>query len=152
MALSRSAILRHSGNYTTREVHVPEWLDGDDDVVLVRGMTIREFEINQASLGKGEGKATAALVARCALDADGIRLFEDKDVDQIANLGLKQVKELSQVIGELSGLEDDEKKTSDAEAADDAEGGDDEGKSFAEPSAPSGSVSLPTPSGSSPTD
>lgn len=114
MALSRDSILKHAGSIDTREVHVPKWADENgDDVVIVRGMTIREFELHQARLtraGDDEnklGKANAQLIARCVVGDDGRRVFSDADVNQIAELGLGDVLRLSSAIQDLSGLNDD---------------------------------------------
>jgi hypothetical protein len=144
MPLSKDSILRHAGVFTTREVHVPSWADeSGDDVVLVRGMTLREFEVNQLSAGKEDGQATAALIARCVLDSSGSRLFGDSDVRLIAELGLKESGELSRAISIQSGLLD-EPKTDDTEADGEPVEGADLGK-------PQTSSPQPSPTGS-PTD
>jgi hypothetical protein len=104
MALTRDQILKHSGTYTSKEVHVPEWSIGGDDVVLVRGMTIREFEINQSRVD--DGLSTAALIVRCVLDEAGLRVFSDTDTAMVAELPLSSIKRLSEAIADLSGLND----------------------------------------------
>lgn len=105
MALSRDSILKHAGTFTTKEVHVPAWAGDDgDDTVWVRGMTMREFEINQARSETGE--ATAALVVRCVLDENGTRIFRDEDVKQVAELGFAEVNRIGDAISEQSGLTD----------------------------------------------
>lgn len=110
MALSRDNILKHAGTLPTKTIHVPAWVDEDgDDTVTVRGMTVREFEVNQARLGEGTGEATAALVARCVVDENGGRIFRDEDVKQIAELGFGEVNRIGQAISELSGLTDESK-------------------------------------------
>lgn len=117
MALSKQSILKHAGVFTPRVVHVPEWADENgDDVVLVRGMTIREFELNQGRAENGE--ATASVIARCVLDETGGRLFDDSDVRMIAELPLARIGALSKAITEESGLGDNDAE----QAVKDAEG------------------------------
>jgi hypothetical protein len=108
MALSKGSILKHAGSFKAREVHVPAWADeSGDDVVLVRGMTVREFELNQGSAD--DGKASARVIARCVIDESGGRVFDstDADVNLIAELPLAQVMLLNQAIAQASGLGDD---------------------------------------------
>ena len=103
MALSKDKILKHAGTYKTQTVHVPAWVDeAGDDTVLVRGMTNREFELNMK--GSDDGKATARVIARCVVDESGLKVFSDKDVDQIAELQNADLQPLSEAIAELSGL------------------------------------------------
>lgn len=110
MTLSKDKILKHAGVLPTRLVHVPAWVDENgDDTVLVRGMTVREFEVNQATLGKDEGTATAALVSRCIVDEGGMRVFDDANIPQIAELGFAQINVIGQAISELSGLSEPDK-------------------------------------------
>lgn len=132
MALSGAEILTHTAECPTREVHIPAWKNAaGDDVVIVRGMTVREFELQQSIGGKGEGKSSARLVARCALDVSGGRLFKDEQIDSIAELPLAQMMTLTNAISVLSGLaeEDDEDKpktgdgAADEPAKDEAEPG-----------------------------
>lgn len=109
MALSRGNILKHAGVFTTKEVHVPAWADENgDDAVLVRGMTLSEFEVNQARVaradGEGSGHATASLVVRCVVDETGGRLFTDADIETVSQLGFAQVNLIAEAIGDLSGL------------------------------------------------
>lgn len=140
MALNADQILKHAGTFITEPVHVPAWRDPatGEDVVLVRGMTVREFEINQAALGKEDGEATAALIARCVVDESGGRVFEDRQIPQIAELGFKQINEIGKTISDLSGLS--EKKDRD-------EAGE-PGKRQAAGSAPSASTSQESSGGS----
>lgn len=111
MALSRDKILSHAGVFTSKKVHVPAWADDTgDDVVFVRGMTIREYEINQARAE--EGTATASVMARCIVDENGSRVFTDADVNQLAELPIAQVQEINQAIVDESGLSADDAKNS----------------------------------------
>lgn len=118
MALSREKIISHAGSFKSREVHVPAWADENgDDVVLVRGMTLREFEINQGRADNG--MANASVIARCVLDANGDRVFTDGDVSIIAELPMAEAQALSEAIAEESGLGGDKPE---AKAIADAEG------------------------------
>jgi hypothetical protein len=126
VALSADKILAHAGNFKTREVHVPAWVDeSGDDVVLVRGITIREWEIHQgrmqrnASDDKPTGDANAALIAAAAVDANGGKLFNAGHIAQIKELGSGDVIALSNAIMELSGLtgDDDEQAEADKKLA-----------------------------------
>jgi hypothetical protein len=126
MALSKGSILKHAGSFKAREVHVPAWADeSGDDVVLVRGMTVREFELNQGSAD--DGKASARVIARCVIDESGGRVFDstDADVNLIAELPLAQVMLLNQAIAQASGLGDDEPAKAVDAAVADAEGNSD---------------------------
>lgn len=114
MALSKDSILKHAGSLTTRQVHIPAWVDDTgDDVVIVRGMTIREWEIHQARLAREgddkspKGQANARLIVSCVVDEAGRRVFNDEDLGQISNLGLGDVLKLQEAITEASGLGDD---------------------------------------------
>lgn len=122
MALSKSKILRHAGSVKTKEIHVKAWADEDgDDVVLVRGMTLREFEINQAS--SDDGKSSAKLIARCVVDESGLRVFSDADVDLVAELPVAEAAEITNAIFKQSGLiADDNGEKSAEKAVSDAEG------------------------------
>lgn len=107
MALSGAEILSHTADCLKREVHVPAWANAaGDDVVIVRGMTVREYELNQ--LRVEAGKSSASLIARVAVDASGGRLFKDDQIDAIAELPLAQMMELTNAVTALSGLTDDD--------------------------------------------
>jgi hypothetical protein len=114
LALSKDSILKHAGTINRKEVHVPAWADETgDDVVLVRGMTIREWELHQAMLAREandklpKGQANARQIARCVIDENGAPLFNDGDVSLISNLSLGDVLKLQEAISEASGLGDE---------------------------------------------
>lgn len=115
MAISREHLLGQAGTFDTREVHIPKWADKNgDDVVVVRGMTIGEFEEHQARLereraqaeksGNDKGTAAAQLIVMCMLDP---KLTAD-DVNLVRSLGLAEVLRVSNAITDLSGFGDDE--------------------------------------------
>lgn len=126
MALGHDDILGHTGEITTHEVHVPEWRNANgDDVVRVRSVTIREWEIQQArnnrdAVGDKEpgGKVAATLLARCIVDENGARLFKDDAATALAELPAGPAQKLSEGILEASGLT--EKSADDIEGNSDA--------------------------------
>lgn len=121
MALSKQSIRKHAGMFTPREVHVPAWADeSGDDVVLVRGMTIAEYELSVAN--DSEGESTASVIAKCVLAPDGTRLFDDADVQWISQLPLAQIRLLDKAIIEESGLSDGDPAKAVDRAVADAEG------------------------------
>lgn len=104
MSLSKQSILKHAGSFKTTEVHVPAWADENgDDVVLVRGMTLREFDINMARNGD-DGLATASVVARCVVDESGGRVFQDADTNYIAELPIADLQAVTRAIMSASGM------------------------------------------------
>jgi hypothetical protein len=108
MRLSRDDILKAADN-EPEEVDVPEW----GGTVLVRGMTGRErdaFEMSMLQPGRG-GRRTidpanvrAKLVARCAVDDDGNRLFTDADVAELGGKSAAAVDRVYAVAARLSGM------------------------------------------------
>lgn len=125
MALDRTAILAHTGVMDRREVHVPEWADAKgDDVVLVRGMTSKEWDTHQARVlrnrekGKDQSNVTAELVIKCVINADGTPLFEAADASYVGELSVASLDKLGRAILELSGIvEPDEDADDDAESS-----------------------------------
>ena len=109
--LSRDAILG-ADDRRTEDVEVPEW----GGTVRVRGLTGTERDAYEASIVslRGDGSqhftlqnARARLVALCACDEAGERIFTDKDVKE---LGLKSAVALERVFDaarRVSGLSDD---------------------------------------------
>lgn len=143
MALSRESIIKHAGVFKTEEVHVPAWADETgDDVVLVRSMTLREYEVQQtrasANGSKDEGKVAAAMLVRLVLKPDGDRLFNDSDIDLIAELSIGDTDLLSTAIMHVSGLTDEAK----AEQAKNSAAG--QTGSSSSDSAPKSSTAAPT--------
>lgn len=113
MALSRESIVKHSGVQNREEVEVPEWRDENGDcTVIVRGLTQKEWEINQAILAreaaddkaKPKGEAAARLIVRCVIDENGGRVFTDADINLIANLSFGSVQKLQDGITKASGI------------------------------------------------
>lgn len=103
----RSLILDAS-DIETREVHVPEW----GTTVFVRGMTAAERDGFEAESLKGKGNKKevnfanmrARLLVRCLVDADGERIFTERDADALGRKSVKAVQRLYDVAADLSAL------------------------------------------------
>jgi hypothetical protein len=144
MALSRDQIMKPRV-LKTREVHVPEWADGGDDVVLVRELTGEELDAFQASnfvrrhnpvtkqmeLIPDLGNQKAKLVAKAIVDEDGAAAVHDGDIIELGKLSAAALTRVYTAAAELSGLTDEDE----AETA---------GNSEAAPSGSSTSESLET--------
>ena len=110
--LTKAAILA-STHLPTEEVHVPEWVDADgDDLVYVRGMTGAERDEFEASLWvdrDGQNvydprNSTAKALVRCIVDADGNRIFGDRDANELGSQPSSALMPLWRVARRLSGL------------------------------------------------
>lgn len=103
--LSRDDILKQDELPTT-EVPVPEW--GDGATVRVRGLTSKarfKWARMAGKAAEGEGpEPTAYLVALCAIDKDGGRLFTDQDADALAEMRGDIIDRIATAVMELSGL------------------------------------------------
>jgi hypothetical protein len=110
MRLSKDDILKAADN-APEEVEVPEW----GGTVLVRGMTGRErdaFEVSMMTSGRGGRREVnpvnvrAKLVARCVVDDDGNRLFDDADATELGAKSAAAVDRVYAVAARLSGMGD----------------------------------------------
>ena len=109
--LSRDAILA-AEDTRTQEVEVPEW----GGSVLVRGMTGRERdEFESSMLIQAAGQTArdlrntrAKLVAKCAVDDDGARLFTDGDVTALGEKSAAALVRVFEVAARLSGLDEED--------------------------------------------
>lgn len=106
MPLSREAILGAS-DLPTEEVEVPEW----GGTVLVRSMNGTERDAWEQSLivkGRGDGvdvtNIRARLVAICAVDAAGKRLFSDTDATALGKKSAAALDRVAKVAQRLNGL------------------------------------------------
>ena len=79
-ALTKDAILG-ADDLKTRRVDVPEWRGH----VFVRPMTAGERDAFDLFVTEHRGKAKirAYIVSLCTVDADGVRLFSEDDVDAL---------------------------------------------------------------------
>jgi hypothetical protein len=110
--LSKDAILA-APRLPVEEVHVPEWADENgDDVVFVRGMTGAErdqFEMSLTVERNGEqvqdaANATAKALVKCIVDADGNRVFGDRDANELGAQPAAALMRVWRVARRLSGL------------------------------------------------
>lgn len=114
MALSREAILARAQAFETREVHIPSWADeSGDDVVLVRGLSAKEWDAHQASVrifqggqevGIDQNNVSAKLVVRCIVDESGKRLLTDADAAVLGDLPITDLNTIMEAILDLSGM------------------------------------------------
>jgi len=125
--LSKDAIFA-ARHLPAEEVHVPEWADENgDDVVYVRGMTGAERDLFEMSLTverNGEqvqdaANATAKALVKCIVDADGNRIFDDRDANELGSQPAAALMRAWRVARRLSGLgpEDVAEKARDFPAA-----------------------------------
>ena len=111
MRLSKEAILA-AEDTRTEEVEVPEW----GGSVLVRGMTGRERDDFESSMliqdggqaGRDLRNTRAKLVAKCAVDGDGRRLFADDDVAALGEKSAAALVRVFEVAARLSGLDEED--------------------------------------------
>lgn len=124
--LTRDAILA-AQDIQREEVPVPEWKTAGVDLVLVQGMNGGERDALEASMIKGKGKNSqvnledlrAKVVARCAIDEDGNRIFADADIPLLAKKSAAALNRVYEVAQRLSGItqEDVEELTKNSETA-----------------------------------
>lgn len=95
------------------EVATPEWADvGVESVRIITMSSIDRDEFEAAALitrtaEKGTNKLKnlrAELVARCAVDADGKRIFKAEDVEQLGNKSAKVLDRLFSAAIDLNGV------------------------------------------------
>lgn len=110
--LSKAAILG-AQHLPVEEVHVPEWADENgDDLVYVRGMTGAERDLWEMSLTverngqmiPDQANATAKALVRCIVDAEGQRLFEDRDANELGAQPSAALMRVWRVARRLSGI------------------------------------------------
>ena len=110
--LTKDAILT-AKHLPAEEVHVPEWADENgDDVVYVRGMTGAERDQWESSLTVERGgeqvtdaaNATAKALVKCIVDADGNRVFGDRDANELGTQPAVALMRAWRVARRLSGL------------------------------------------------
>lgn len=95
-------------------VPVPEL--GDGEVAIIRGMTGGERDAYQKSILNQRGKRstvefddiTAKLVARCLVNEDGTRVFQDEEIPLVSRIRGDVLNRLYTVAQKLSGLTDED--------------------------------------------
>jgi hypothetical protein len=115
--LSRGDILE-AKDAATEEVDLSD-LPGYAGAVLIRGMTGRErdeFETSMLEPGRGGRmmpntvNTRAKVVARCAVDEDGNRLFTAADVQALGEKNGAAIDRMFEAAARLSGLADRERE------------------------------------------
>lgn len=109
--LTRADLLKAIG-LPRRIVPVPE-LGGD---VIIQGMSGAQRDAWESSLVEGKGKRRrmntanirAKLVAQCAVDEAGERLFSDADAETLGHTRVDVLNRLFAVAQELSGVTDED--------------------------------------------
>lgn len=106
--LSKDDILK-AEDLPVEEVEVPEW----GGVVRVRGLSALErdrYELQMHNFRKDTSKANvrAPMVVRCAVDADGKRLFTDSDAEPLAKKSGAALDRVWDKVRELSGMDTDD--------------------------------------------
>ena len=105
--LGREAILG-ARDLKTETVRVPEW-GGEVIVATMTGAARDAWE--QSLIGDGKGKLdmaniSARLLALCAVDGSGNRIFTDKDAEALGKRSAKALKRCVSVIQKLNGITD----------------------------------------------
>lgn len=104
MAILTAQQILQAEDLVTERVHVPQW--GGD--VFIRTMCGRERDAFEASteqsLGGNIDNVRARLVALCAVDESGKRLFRDSDVLRLGQKSAAALDRLFAVAMRLNGL------------------------------------------------
>ena len=111
MYLTRDQILA-AEDLPAEDVDVPEW----GGVVRVRGLNGTERDAFEASVVEQRGKKTrvdmanfrAKLSAKCLVDADGQRLFSERDVGLLGRKSAAALQRVFEVAQRLSGLSNED--------------------------------------------
>lgn len=93
---------------STKEIDVPEW----GGSVLCSSMSAAERDAFEASMLDNKGKSDksklqnfrARFVAACLVDAEGNRLFSDKDVIALGRKSSSPISRLFDICRELNGM------------------------------------------------
>src|SRR5262249_26575385 len=110
--LSKDAIFA-ARHLPAEEVHVPEWADENgDDVVFVRGMTGAERDLWEMSqyverdgqMVSDQANATAKALVKCIVDAEGNRVFDDRDANELGSQTAAALMRAWRVARRLSGM------------------------------------------------
>lgn len=121
------------------EVDVPEW----GGTVFVRGMTGSERDLYEASLYVDRGgeatfdnaNSTAKALVKCIVDAEGNRVFDDRDANELGSQPAAALMRIWRVARRLSGLGPEDVKAA-------AEDFGDPAGSVSSSTSPNGSASL----------
>ena len=89
-----------------RDVWVEKW----QTYVRVRGMTAgerTEYSLALQETEKMPKDAQARMIQMCAMNADGNRMFQPKDIPQLSQKSAEALTPISEAIMELSGMRGD---------------------------------------------
>lgn len=113
--LNRDAMLKIARKpREPKKVELP-WL-GSDAHVFVMPMTARDKDEFEKSLVKGKGRKRvvtednirARIISRCTVNADGSRMFTDRDVDDLGNLDGQTADAIFTIAATESGITDED--------------------------------------------
>ncbi len=105
--------IRAADDLPREPVDIPEWKDGAGKPikVWVRPMMADERDSYEAELLRAQKEGAAGVsnvrgryLARCTLDEQGARVFEDGDAEWIGQKSARAVERIFDVIIKLSGL------------------------------------------------
>jgi hypothetical protein len=104
--LTREAILS-AQDLKTETVKVPEW-GGEVIVSMMTAATRDAWEMSLVGDGKtfNTSNMSARLLAHCAIDEKGNRLFTDKDAEALGKRSARAMSRCVKVIQRLNGLTD----------------------------------------------
>jgi hypothetical protein len=106
MALSKEDILG-AKDTTVRAIDVPEW-GGETFIRVLTGTELDALTTAMAKLGGERSTQPSAIAAefvvRCVCDADGKRLFDDKDVGSLVGKSTKVLTRIAEDAMGLNGL------------------------------------------------
>lgn len=114
MKLLTAAEILAADDSTFEDVPVPEW--GKDAGIRLRSLTGEERDAFEKSVvrvtGKGKSESReviiegmrAKLIARCAVDDKGVRLFSDADIAKLGKKNGAVIDRLFAIAQKLSGL------------------------------------------------
>lgn len=104
--LARADILG-ADDMVSKEVPVPQW----GGVVIVRAMTGTERDAFETGVQKeGNVNIRARLAALTIVDADGNRIFNEKDIEVLGKKSAAALDAIFDVSAKLSGLQPDDVK------------------------------------------
>lgn len=84
------------------KVEIPEW----GCHVFVRAVTAAEATTFEPGAGKDESTRLALIVARCACNEVGVRLWTDADIPKLNKLPLGPIAKIVEAVNSLNGLTD----------------------------------------------
>jgi len=85
-------------------VEVPEW----GGHVYVRSITAAEASALEPGASRDESSRLALIVARCACDENGERIWKDADIPRLNKMPIAGIVRVAQAVGQLNALGDQE--------------------------------------------